>query len=355
MSPCLCNNAPQRNHLHCIIPPYVMERLSESANPRLRKLAIQAIEAGAQARTTREIFSQIPLAASIIASSTKKSRVVFDLRGQAQSALPGKLVREEGDPPSKDPAVNEAYDFSGTTYDFYFKLFKRRSLDNKGMSIVSSVHLLNKFNNAFWNGQQMAYGDGDGELFLRFTKSLDVVGHELTHGVVANECNLRYQGQSGALNEHFADTFGIMVKQWKLKQSVLKADWLVGSELMAPQSGVKSIRTFTQDKAFENNPDIGSDMQPKQMRDLYTGSSDNGGVHINSGIPNHAFYLFARAIGGNSWDSAGAIWYETMRKLSSDSVFTDMVATTEMIAVKNHGNQSTQHKALMAAWRAVGL
>lgn len=355
MSQCLCENVAHRHHLHCIIPPFVLERLSESSNPRLRKMAVQAIEAAAQARTTRAIFSQMAIPAQGIPSSTKKNRLIFDVGGQAQSALPGKLVRKEGDPASKDLAVNEAYDFSGTTYDFYFKIFKRRSLDNQGMSIVSSVHLLNKFNNAFWNGQQMAYGDGDGELFLRFTKSLDVVGHELTHGVVANECNLRYQGQSGALNEHFADTFGIMVKQWKLKQSVIKADWLVGSELMAPQSGVKSIRTFTQDKAFENNRDIGSDMQPKHMRNLYIGNSDNGGVHINSGIPNHAFYLFARAIGGNSWESAGAIWYETMRKLSSDSVFADMVATTTMIAVKNHGNQSAEHKALIAAWQAVGL
>lgn len=355
MSPCLCNTATHSNPLHCIIPPYVLERLSESDNPRLRKMAVQAIEAAAQARTTREIFSQISVGVPNITSNSKKNRLIFDVRGQAQSALPGKLVRKEGDAPSKDPAVNEAYDFSGITYDFYFKLFKRLSLDNQGMSIVSSVHLLNKFNNAFWNGQQMAYGDGDGELFLRFTKSLDVVGHELTHGVVANECNLRYQGQSGALNEHFADTFGIMVKQWKLKQSVFKADWLVGAELMAPQSGVKSIRTFTQEKAFENNRDIGSDIQPKHMRDLYTGSSDNGGVHINSGIPNHAFYLFARSVGGNSWEAPGSIWYETMRKLSSDSVFSDMVATTEMIAVKNHGKQSVEHKALKVAWRAVGL
>ena len=354
MNPCICNDKT-RNHLHCIIPPYVLERLSESSNPKLRKLAVQAIEAGAQARTTRAILSQLPMALGSVPSSNKKNRLIYDVKGQGQSSLPGKLVRKEGDASSSDPAVNEAYDFSGTTYDFYFKLFGRRSLDNKGISIVSSVHLLNKFNNAFWNGQQMAYGDGDGTLFLRFTKSLDVVGHELTHGVVSNECNLVYQGQSGALNEHFADAFGVMVKQWKLKQTALKADWLVGSELMAPQSGVKSIRTFAAGKAFENNRDIGTDMQPKHMRDLFTGSSDNGGVHINSGIPNHAFYLFARSLKGNCWDVAGSIWYEAMRKLSSDSVFTDMVATTEMIAVKNHGAQSSQHQALQGAWRAVGL
>ncbi len=96
------------------------------------------------------------------------------------------------------------------------------------MQLISTVHLGKKYNNAFWNGEQMAYGDGDGQVFIRFTKSLDVIGHELTHGVVTHTCNLEYHDESGALNEHFADVFGSLVKQWKRKHTAAKADWLIG-------------------------------------------------------------------------------------------------------------------------------
>ena len=286
----------QRISLHCFIPPYILDALSKSEDPAVRKQAVDAIEASATARAVRTTLSTMPQMAAIPSPTATKHRLIYDVQGRNFTALPGKLVRSEGEVRTKDPAVNEAYDHSGATYDFYKEVFNRNSLDDRGMSLISSVHLLRKLNNAFWNGEQMVYGDGDGKQFIRFTRSLDVVGHELSHGVVTHTCNLAYQGESGALNEHFADAFGVMVKQWKKGQTAAQADWLIGASIMGPATKARSLRTFKAGKAYENDPVLGTDPQPKHVKDKYRGSTDNGGVHINSGIPNHAFYLTAMKI-----------------------------------------------------------
>ena len=346
---------PQRFSLHCLIPPYILDALSRSDDPRVRKLAVEAIEAAATARAVRTTLSMMPQMAAIPSPAGTKHRLIYDAQGRNFAALPGKLVRSEGEARTKDPAMNEAYDHSGATYDFYQDVFNRNSLDDKGMSIISSVHLLRKLNNAFWNGEQMVYGDGDGRQFIRFTKSLDVVGHELSHGVVTHTCNLAYQGESGALNEHFADAFGVMVKQWKKKQTAAQADWLIGAGIMGPATKAKSLRTFKAGKAYEDDPVLGTDPQPKHVKDKYTGSADNGGVHINSGIPNHAFYLTAMKIGGRSWLRAGRIWYRTLLNLTANSGFKDMVETSMAAAVTEFGRNSAEHKAVKAAWSEVGF
>ena len=345
----------QRLSLHCLIPPYILDVLSKSEDPAVRKQAVDAIEASATARAVRTTLSTMPQMAAIPSPAATKHRLVYDLKGRNFNALPGKLVRSEGQGPAKDPAVNEAYDHSGATYDFYRDVFNRNSLDDKGMSLISSVHLLRKLNNAFWNGEQMVYGDGDGRQFIRFTNSLDVVGHELSHGVVTHTCNLAYEGESGALNEHFADAFGVMVKQWKLNQTAAQADWLIGAGIMGPATKAKSLRTFKAGKAYENDPVLGTDPQPKRLKDRYTGSDDNGGVHINSGIPNHAFYLTAMKVGGRSWVKAGRIWYRTLLNLTANSGFKDMVETSATAAVSEFGRGSKEHKAVQVAWKDVGF
>ena len=351
MFKCSC----QRNGLFCIIPPYMLETLASSPDSKVRKFAVDAIETSADARATRRVMREMPAMATMAAPLGKKNRLVYDAQHKGMTALPGKLVRSEGQPKVADVAINEAYDYSGVTYDFYMKRFARNSLDGNGMSLISSAHLGVNLNNAFWNGLQMSYGDGDGNIFVRFTKSLDIVGHELTHGVISHECNLVYQGEPGALNEHLADVFGILVRQWKKKHTAKKSDWLIGKDIMGPGTTAKALRDFGPGKAYQNDPFLGTDPQPKHMSNKYKGSSDNGGVHINSGIPNHAFYLFSQAVGGNAWDIPGAIWYEAMQKLSSNSQFADMVATTDMITVAKHGANSSNHKALTNAWKAVGL
>jgi Zn-dependent metalloprotease len=303
----------------------------------------------------RTTLATMPEMAAIPSPERTKHRLIYDVEGRGFDALPGKLVRSEGQARTNDPAVNEAYDHSGATYDFYREVFNRNSLDDKGMSLISSVHLLRKMNNAFWNGEQMVYGDGDGREFIRFTKSLDVVGHELSHGVVSHTCRLEYRGESGALNEHFADVFGVMVNQWKKNQTVVQADWLIGAGIMGPSTKAKSLRTFKAGKAYEDDPLLGTDPQPKHLRDKYKGSSDNGGVHINSGIPNHAFYLTAMKIGGRSWVRAGRIWYRTLLSLTEKSGFKDMVRASTMEAATEFGRNSKEHKAVKSAWKEVGF
>jgi len=347
------NNCP--DPVHCILPPYVLDKMSESSEPAVRKLAVEAIARSATLRATRTALAQMPIMAAMPSPERKKDRLIYDMKGKGSSFLPGNLVRSEGGRKSKDPAVNEAYNHSGTTYDFYKKIFNRNSLDDRGMTLVSSVHLGRKYNNAFWNGEQMAYGDGDGVIFIRFTKSLDVVGHELTHGVVTHTCNLDYRNESGALNEHFADVFGSLVKQWKRKHTAAKADWLIGPDLMGPGTKARSLRTFKEGPAYENDPILGSDPQPKHLKDKYSGGADSGGVHINSGIPNHAFYLLATSLGGYAWEKAGRIWYQTMLALTPSSAFDDMVERSTQVSGGLFGAGSTEEKAVTKAWKSVGF
>jgi Zn-dependent metalloprotease len=343
------------NPLHCILPPYLLDRLAQSDNPRIRGLAIEAIARSASLRATRTALAPFASVMATPSPEAGKSRLVYDCRHRGSTYLPGILVRSEGDSKSTDVAVNEAYDHAGATYDFYKAVCGRNSLDDAGMTLISSVHVGVAFNNAFWNGEQMAYGDGDGQIFLRFTRSIDVVGHELSHGVVSHTCNLAYRDESGGLNEHFADVFGSLVKQWKLKQTAAKADWLIGPDIMGPATTAKAIRTFKAEKAYEDDPLLGTDPQPKRLADKYRGTDDAGGVHINSGIPNHAFFLVARALGGHAWDKPGQIWYNTLRALHQTSTFRDMAAMTIQSANGLYGAGSAAEKAVTNAWKDVGF
>jgi Zn-dependent metalloprotease len=221
------------------------------------------------------------------------------------------------------------------------------------MALISSVHFRTSHNNAYWNGEQMIYGDGDGQIFVRFTKALDVVGHELSHGVVTHTCNLVYRDEPGALNEHFADVFGVLVEQWKRKHTAKTADWLVGEAIMGSGVTAKALRSFKQGKAYVNDPLLGSDPQPKHYTHRYKGDDDYGGVHINSGIPNHAFYLAAQALGGNAWVKAGAIWYKTLYRLRATSGFHDMASETIAAASELFGDSVANE--IQLAWKAVGL
>ncbi len=344
-----------RHSLFCIIPPYMLDHLVKSADPRVRDIAVEAIANAAAVRAVRSTLTMMPGWAAVPSPAGNRHRLIYDAHNGGFNDLPGELVRAEGDGKSKDPAVNEAYDHSGSTYNFYKKIFGRNSLNDRGMSLISSVHLGRKLNNAFWTGEQMCYGDGDDVIFSRFTKSLDVVGHELTHGVIAHTCNLVYRNESGALNEHFADVFGVLVKQWRKKQTAKQADWLIGAEIMGAGTTARALRTFKAEKAYENDALLGTDPQPKHLRNKYKGKEDYGGVHINSGIPNHAFYLVATAIGGRAWERAGQIWYKTMSKLTTTSDFSDMVESTEETAATLYGTGSVEHKAVTKAWKNVGF
>src|SRR5205814_8174093 len=144
----------------------------------------------------------------------------------------------------------------------------------------------------------MVYGAGDGEIFTHFTGAIDVVGHELSHGVTQFTSALVYEAQSGALNEHFSDVIGILVKQWKNKLTAAKSDWLIGKGVLAASVRGAALRSMKAPGTAYNDPNtIGRDPQPAHMKHFLDTDQDNGGVHINSGIPNKAFYNVAIALG----------------------------------------------------------
>lgn len=340
------------NPICCIIPPNIHENIARNGSDKQKRMAYQALSASAYIRGQRE-FLTIFAALGTTPTGTKR-RTIYD--GKHELALPGKLVRGEGGKKSKDIAVNEAYDGSGKTYDFYLKLFQRNSIDDRGMRLDSTVHHRRNFNNAFWNGQQMVYGDGDGEIFQRFTKNLDVIGHELTHGVTQFEAGLVYQDQPGALNEHFSDVFGSLVKQHARKETAKQADWLIGEGLFTANIDGVALRSMKAPGTAYNDPLIGKDPQPAHMKDFVQTTADFGGVHINSGIPNKAFYELAIALAGNAWEKAGRIWYRTLLdKVQPQTQFQECAAMTHEVAGTLFGQGGTEQKAVAAAWAAVGI
>lgn len=354
------------NHsILCILPPYMLDEILRNGTAEQRQTALVTIAASARLGSQRAVLTNKQVQAAMRASmagavTTAKQRSVYDAKQGSQ--LPGILVRGEGDPASTDPAVNEAYDGSGFTHDLYSSVFGRNSIDNNGMKLDSTVHYQKGYDNAFWNGSQMVYGDGDEDLppaqrlFNRFTIALDVIGHELTHGVTQYEANLRYLLQSGALNESFSDVFGSLVKQYSLQQTASQADWIIGEGLFTANVNGVGIRSMKAPGTAYDDPVLGKDPQPAHMKDYVNTVNDNGGVHINSGIPNHAFYLIAVEIGGYAWEKAGAIWYRTLTdKLTQDSNFQDAANQTYAAAAELYGSGSLEQQAVEKGWAGVGI
>ncbi len=336
-----------------IIPPHILQRLATSGDPVLAETAGRTLRVTQSLLAFRaQLSTGAPSPAA--ARSTGLKRQVFDCQGS--SDLPGDLIRLEGGSPSRDKAVNEAYDNSGTTWDFYNKIFGRESVDDHGKALVSSVHYGENYDNAFWDSRQMVYGDGDGVIFQRFTSALDVIAHELTHGVTQFTAQLAYQDQPGALNESMSDVFGSMVKQWALGQTVDEADWLIGAAIMAPGFQGRALRDMANPGTAYDDPRLGKDPQPGHMRDYVQTQSDNGGVHINSGIPNRAFVLAAKAIGGNSWGIAGKIWYYTLtERLTGTADFAKCATETVSVARDLFPQDATVALKVAKAWADVGV
>ena len=259
-------------------------------------------------------------------------------------------MRSEGDPPTDDVTVNEAYDGLGDTYAFFWDRFNRDSIDDQGMPLHGWVHYGFEYDNAFWDGEQMVFGDG--KMFDRFTKSLDVIGHELTHGVTEHEAGLQYLNQSGALNESVSDVFGSLVKQYKLGQAADEADWLIGADLVKPGFPGKALRSMA-----EPGTAWDGDNQPAHMDGYVQTMSDNGGVHTNSGIPNKAFAELSLALGGPAWERAGRIWYETLRdpQVRTNATFREFAGRTAAAARQLFGAGSDEVNAVTAAWDGVGV
>jgi Zn-dependent metalloprotease len=334
-----------------IIPEYMNKRIVDKGTEKQKETAWKNLILTEQLRGRRQVTA---LMSPMFSRSDKLHRTIFD--ANTSETLPGTIVRVEGGRPMGGKTVSEAYDYSGDTYRYFQQVHERNSIDGRGMKLDSSVHYGENYNNAFWNGTQMVYGDGDGEIFDRFTRCVDVIGHELTHGVTQYEAALEYQGQPGALNESFSDIFGSLVKQYALKQNVDKADWLIGAGLFTKKIKGVALRSMKAPGTAYDDPTIGKDLQPGHMKNYYKKSDDNYGVHINSGIPNHAFYLAALEIGGYAWEKTGKIWYTTLRdRLQENSDFQDAANLTFEVSGALYGKGGPEEKAVLKAWENVGI
>ncbi|MBN1416038.1 MAG: M4 family metallopeptidase [Bacteroidales bacterium] len=349
----------QVNYRHGFMPPHVIEKIIERGSEKQKERAIKERQVSGQIRERRQARMRLRTASAVTGESGK-NRFVYDAK--FGSDLPGILVRSEGNTATGDRAADEAYEGAGQTYDLFYNIFGRNSIDDNGMKLISSVHYLQGYDNAFWDGEQMVYGDGDEDLpeeerlFNRFTIALDIIGHELTHGVTEYTAHLTYQGQAGALNESFSDVFGILVKQRLLNQTADEANWLIGEGLFTGRIKGKALRSMKEPGSAYDDPLIGKDPQPGHMNDYVNTLSDNGGVHINSGIPNRAFCTVALNLGGFAWEKAGRIWYLTLRdKLTEKSDFQDAADKTWQTAVELFGKSSLEQEAVVSGWKTVGI
>jgi len=298
----------------------------------------------------------------------------YDARNR--TALPGRLFTDvdgtwnntSRTSPGQRAGVDAHY-YANVTDDFYRSQFNRNSLNNSGMQMVSTVHYSKNYDNAFWNGAQMVYGDGSNTAggFRELSGGLDVVAHELTHGVTDFTSDLVYQNESGALNEAFSDMMGNSTEYYAAANALdpsVAPDWYIGEDVyISPASNVVP--------GFRNMADPAEDGDPDHYSERYTGTADNGGVHSNSGIPNHAYYLLVNG-GSNAGQARGhahtgpavsaigvakaqQIFYKAFTSLPSNATMSQARAATITAAGTLYGEGSAEQTSTANAWSAVGV
>ncbi len=353
---CLSFGCSHHNPIACIVPPYMLRVLALRGDPATADMARALLRHDEQLRVERATHASPPPAAQGIVPDPDlccADRRIHD--GEFRAALPGRLVRAEGDAPSGIPDADMAYDSAGQVFAMFAEEYGRNSLDGRGMPLVATVQHRRNYNNAFWDGQQMAYGTGDGKIFRTFLQ-LSVIAHEMTHGVIQHSGGLIYENQSGALNEHVADVFGALAEQRVLGQTAHQADWLIGRGILGAGINGVALRSMKAPGTAYADDLLGTDPQPWHMDQFNTTTDDNGGVHINSGIPNHAFYLFCSYLGGNAWELPGRIWYRTLQELNNPMAsFSDFADQTLRSAATLAGAGSPQALLLRRAWKLVGI
>ena len=342
-----------------IVPPFLLDRLASTDDPRLARAAAAARKTLSVPRPDRPVRTRLRLSidegALVAEAAPAPDRVISDAANSER--LPGRRVRTEDDGPTGDRSVDEAYDGLGATYDFFWDAFARDGIDGAGGSLLATVHFGDDYDNAFWNGERMVFGDGDGVVFTGFTRSLSVIAHELGHGVTEAAGGLEYQGQSGALNESLSDVFGVLAEQHALGQRADEATWLVGAGIFAEAVQGVALRSMAAPGTAYDDDVLGTDPQPAHLRDYVDTEDDNGGVHINSGIPNRAYFLVASRLGGYAWERAGLIWYRTLTSgaLAPTADFAAFAAATRATAAAEYGEESEEVDAVRAAWAGVGV
>jgi Zn-dependent metalloprotease len=232
-----------------IIPPNITQKILENGSERQKKDAERTLQSIISIRGRRLSLLHQPLLGQSLLSrvlQTQLDRLIYDANGE--SSLPGDLKRREGQGTTGGNDVDRAYDFSGDAYRLFEEAFERNSIDDSGMTLVSTVNYIEPgeeyYNNASWNGEQMIYGVPDPSIFKTFLLRT-VAAHEMGHGVVQHEGGLRYQKDTGALNEHFADVFGILAEQINRNEDAGQSKWLIGEGIWADNINGKSLRSMS--------------------------------------------------------------------------------------------------------------
>lgn len=367
------------------IADHVLRALSESsrASEHVRQCSARALSINASIRNERLVAQQDvagfvpPYVTPAVDESEPQDREIRRVRAERsgnladgpaskggsvslydcrQSAsLPGTLIRKDDTQRVKDRVVNNAYDGLRIALEFFEALFKRKSLDDASLPLIGSVHYRSNYNNSMFDGRQMIFGDGDGEVFDYFADSLDVIVHELAHGITQYTANLQYQDQSGALNESISDVFACMAEQWHFSQTAAEGDWILGQNIFPVARRGVALRSLKEPGTAYNDSLLGKDPQVGHMQNYIKTADDNGGVHLNSGIPNHAFYLAATELGGHSWERAGQIWYRALtdRRITSTCTFKEFAELTVSNAQESDGKAGSD--IVRHAWVSVGV
>lgn len=319
------------------IPPWLLERVG----------ATDALVLDEQLRVRRSARAAGPRTTSARAVGVP-AWTVHDADNATR--LPGRPVRSAGQPATGDVSVDEAADGIAATLSMFAEGFARDSYDGAGAPVSLTVHYGRDYDNAFWDGTQLVFGDGDGTVFERFTASADVLAHEFGHAVTEHTAALVYRDQSGALNESVSDVFAACFKQHLAGESAGEADWLIGEGIFVAGINARALRDMAAPGTAYDDPTLGTDPQVGHMDDYIQTDEDNGGVHLNSGIPNRAFQLAATAIGGTSLEGAGQIWYAalTSGSVNPTSDFAAFAAAT-IAAAGEHAD------AVAGAWQQVGV
>ena len=327
-----------------IIPPHMLEELA-TRNPD-NPAFMDTIKKTNAIRMDRPLFDT-RVVGKVEANG---AREVYDAKGQESDGI---KVRSEGEPKTGNKEVDNVFDYTGDVRGYYKDVHNRNSIDGKGMTLMSTVNYGDNFENAFWNSVRMTYGKpGAQSPFTTFVLR-DVTGHEMTHGVTEFESGLVYRAQPGALNEHLSDVFGALVEQKAKGQTADKATWLIGDGIWKPEIKGRALRDMMKPGTAYDDAAIGKDPQPAHMDNYVNTRRDNGGVHLNSGIPNRAFALFATDVGGNAWEGPGKIWYQARANAGSEPSFNQFAYHT-IEAAKQLGYTSEVPK-LEKAWADVGV
>lgn len=338
-----------------IIPPQVLERFAhdEKLSAEQRMAFSDAVNLEYEWRRFRMANAKLArLTRAVLPSAMRATTIppavsVFDC--QNGNTLPGSpIISPET---SANATAQRVFVETTKLAQFYQSFFDRHSVDNSGMALLSSIHFSVRYNNAYWNGSQMAYGDGDGHIFLDFTLANDVIAHELTHGVTQFSAALSYTNEAGGLNESMSDVFASMFRQWRFNQNVEQADWRIGKEIMGPGALARGI-TCLRDLA---NPKGNHCLSPQP--DTFARYQPGMDPHESSGIPNHAFYISAMAIRGKSWETIGKVWYHALTDFapSPNLKMKTFANRTRKLASTLFSDRPEVKTAVDEAWKKVGL